>query len=94
MRILLTNDDGIQSDGLVALIDALNGLRDARGEPLYEVWTVAPEHERSGVRSCDDFKKTHENQKIGRFPLQLFTVHRPTVSLWQATQYSARCLIW
>jgi len=67
MRILLTNDDGIQSDGLVALIDALNGLRDARGEPLYEIWTVAPEHERSGVSHAMTLKKPTKIKKLGDF---------------------------
>jgi len=67
MRILLTNDDGIQSDGLVALIDALNGLRDAREEPLYEVWTVAPEHERSGVSHAMTLKKPTKIKKLGDF---------------------------
>jgi len=93
MRILLTNDDGIQSDGLVALIDALNGLRDARGEPLYEVWTVAPEHERSGVSHAMTLKNPRKsrNWEISAIAVQ---VHQPTVSLWQATQYSAKYLIW
>jgi 5'-nucleotidase len=41
MRVLVTNDDGIDSEGLRALIDALSGA--------HEVWTFAPEAERSGV---------------------------------------------
>jgi 5'-nucleotidase len=40
MRILLTNDDGIGSDGIQALLCAL----DAH----HEVWVVAPEAEKSG----------------------------------------------
>jgi len=39
MRILLTNDDGIQAQGLAALLRALG--------PLGEVWVVAPEREQS-----------------------------------------------
>jgi len=39
--LLLTNDDGIGSGGLAALEEALSGLG--------EVWTVAPERERSAV---------------------------------------------
>ncbi len=38
MKILLTNDDGIHSKGLMALKDALVG---------HEVWIVAPDRERS-----------------------------------------------
>lgn len=41
MRILLTNDDGIDAPGIKALFE---GLRD-----LGEVWVVAPSDERSGV---------------------------------------------
>jgi 5'-nucleotidase len=41
MKILVTNDDGIDSPGLRALVDA---LRDD-----HEVWVVAPDGERSGT---------------------------------------------
>ncbi len=41
MRVLLTNDDGIDAPGLKALADVLS--RDA------EVWIVAPQHERSAM---------------------------------------------
>jgi 5'-nucleotidase len=40
MRILLTNDDSISSDGIKALIRVLS--------PGHEVWVVAPENEKSG----------------------------------------------
>jgi 5'-nucleotidase len=40
MRLLLTNDDGIRSDGIKALFDELSGS--------HEVWVVAPEAEKSG----------------------------------------------
>jgi 5'-nucleotidase len=40
MRILLTNDDGIESDGINALLRVL--------APDHEVWVVAPETEKSG----------------------------------------------
>ena len=40
MRLLLTNDDGIGSDGIKALVAALEGS--------HEVWVVAPEAEKSG----------------------------------------------
>ncbi|WP_455381100.1 5'/3'-nucleotidase SurE [Salinispira pacifica] len=41
MRILLTNDDGIKSAGIAILKQYL--------EPEHEVWTVAPDGERSGM---------------------------------------------
>lgn len=41
MRVLLTNDDGIDAPGLAALADQL--------APHAEVWTVAPQHERSAM---------------------------------------------
>jgi len=41
MKILLTNDDGYMSEGLKALDRALRGT--------HEVWTLAPDSERSGM---------------------------------------------
>ncbi len=41
IRILVTNDDGIQSDGLTTLADALSDIA--------EVWVVAPDRERTAV---------------------------------------------
>ncbi|TFG60697.1 MAG: 5'/3'-nucleotidase SurE, partial [Spirochaetales bacterium] len=40
MKILLTNDDGIQSPGLGALEDRLSSD--------HEIWVLAPDNERSG----------------------------------------------
>lgn len=42
MRILITNDDGIEAPGLAALKDIALSLSD-------EVWTVAPENNHSGA---------------------------------------------
>jgi len=42
MRILLTNDDGIAAEGLVALEDIARQLSD-------DVWVCAPEYEQSGA---------------------------------------------
>lgn len=41
MRILISNDDGIQSPGLHALVRAMKGLG--------EIWVVAPDREQSAV---------------------------------------------
>ncbi|XDB00172.1 5'/3'-nucleotidase SurE [Sulfitobacter sp. LCG007] len=48
MRILITNDDGINAPGL-KILDAI--ARDLAGESG-EVWTVAPAFEQSGVGHC------------------------------------------
>ncbi len=48
MRILITNDDGINAAGLVVL----EGIARAIAGPGGEVWTVAPAFEQSGVGHC------------------------------------------
>lgn len=48
MRILITNDDGINAPGLEVLIEIATELAGAGGE----VWTVAPAFEQSGVGHC------------------------------------------
>ena len=42
MRILVTNDDGIHSEGLDVCAEIARTLSD-------DVWVVAPEHDQSGV---------------------------------------------
>ena len=41
-RILITNDDGIDAPGLLA-------LEEVAGELADEVWIVAPDHDQSGI---------------------------------------------
>lgn len=48
MRILITNDDGINAPGLVILTAIAQELAGPSGE----VWTVAPAFEQSGVAHC------------------------------------------
>ena len=48
MRILITNDDGINAPGLEALADIAAEIAGPDGE----VWTVAPAFEQSGVGHC------------------------------------------
>lgn len=48
MRILITNDDGINAAGLAALTDIAHAVAGPDGE----VWTVAPAFEQSGVGHC------------------------------------------
>lgn len=48
MRILITNDDGINAPGLEVLTEIATELAGPTGE----VWTVAPAFEQSGVGHC------------------------------------------
>ncbi|EEW23864.1 5'/3'-nucleotidase SurE [Rhodobacter ferrooxidans] len=48
MRILITNDDGINAPGLQVLTDIATEIAGPKGE----VWTVAPAFEQSGVGHC------------------------------------------
>lgn len=48
MRILITNDDGINAPGLEVLTEIAEELAGPSGE----VWTVAPAFEQSGVGHC------------------------------------------
>lgn len=48
MRILITNDDGINAPGL----KVLSGIAHEVAGPEGEVWTVAPAFEQSGVGHC------------------------------------------
>lgn len=48
MRILITNDDGINAPGLLTLMHIATEIAGPDGE----VWTVAPAFEQSGVAHC------------------------------------------
>jgi 5'-nucleotidase len=48
MRILITNDDGINAPGL----EILHAIATEIAGPTGEVWTVAPAFEQSGVAHC------------------------------------------
>lgn len=53
MRILITNDDGINAPGLAVLHDIATDLAGPKGE----VWCVAPAFEQSGVAHCISYTK-------------------------------------
>ncbi len=53
MRILITNDDGINAPGLEVLHTIATDLAGPKGE----VWTVAPAFEQSGVGHCISFTR-------------------------------------
>ncbi|MDG2340187.1 MAG: 5'/3'-nucleotidase SurE, partial [Paracoccaceae bacterium] len=51
MRILITNDDGINAPGLEVMAQIAAEVAGPDGE----VWTVAPAFEQSGVAHCISF---------------------------------------
>ncbi|MAT88456.1 MAG: 5'/3'-nucleotidase SurE [Aestuariivita sp.] len=61
MRILITNDDGINAPGLNALKKIANKIADPDGE----VWIVAPTSEKSGVGHCISLTKPILSSQLG-----------------------------
>ena len=53
MRILITNDDGINAPGLEVLTEIAMALAGPSGQ----VWTVAPAFEQSGVAHCISYSR-------------------------------------
>ena len=51
MRILVTNDDGINASGIKVLSEIAREVAGIKGE----VWVVAPESEQSGVGHCINY---------------------------------------
>ena len=68
MRILITNDDGINAPGLATLAAIAHEVAGPKGE----VWTVAPAVERSGVGHCINYTAPSLLTKVGerRFALE------------------------
>lgn len=61
MRILITNDDGINAPGLEVLTEIATALAGPQGE----VWTVAPAFEQSGVGHCISYTHPTMVAKLG-----------------------------
>ena len=61
MRILITNDDGINAPGL----DILTAIATEIAGPGGEVWTVAPAFEQSGVAHCISYTHPMMILKLG-----------------------------
>ncbi|KUJ80616.1 stationary phase survival protein SurE [Ruegeria marisrubri] len=61
MRILLTNDDGINAPGL----SVLEAIATQLAGPDGEVWTVAPAFEQSGVGHCISYTHPMMIAKLG-----------------------------
>ena len=62
MRILVTNDDGINAPGLAVLEEIAQEIAGAQGE----VWVVAPAFEQSGVGHCISYTHPMMISKMGR----------------------------
>lgn len=58
MRILISNDDGIEAQGIAVLERAARLMSD-------DVWVVAPDGNRSGFGHCISFRKSVDVQQIG-----------------------------
>jgi 5'-nucleotidase len=61
MRILITNDDGINAPGL----EVLEAIATEIAGPSGEVWTVAPAFEQSGVGHCISYTHPMMIAKLG-----------------------------
>ncbi len=61
MRILITNDDGINAPGLEVLTEIATAIAGPGGE----VWTVAPAFEQSGVGHCISYTHPMLIAKLG-----------------------------
>ncbi len=61
MRILITNDDGINAPGLEVLTEIATAIAGPKGE----VWTVAPAFEQSGVGHCISYTHPMMIAKLG-----------------------------
>ncbi len=61
MRILITNDDGINATGLEVMETIAHEIAGPEGE----VWTVAPAFEQSGVAHCVNYTKPTMISQMG-----------------------------
>ena len=61
MRILITNDDGINAPGLQVLTEIATKIAGPEGE----VWTVAPAFEQSGVGHCINYTRPTMMSQLG-----------------------------
>lgn len=64
MRILITNDDGINARGLEVL-HAIASEIAAEAGPEAEIWTVAPAFEQSGVGHCISYSRPMMVAELG-----------------------------
>ena len=67
MKILVTNDDGIESEGLLSLARAL--------EEVAEVWVVAPDREQSAVSHALSMGRRLRSKKVASLGSRYFAVN-------------------
>jgi len=67
LKILVTNDDGIESEGLLILSRAL--------EEVAEVWVVAPDREQSAVSHALSMGRRLRSQKVASLGTRYFAVN-------------------
>lgn len=77
MRILITNDDGIQADGLVRLTEA--------AREFGEVWVVAPESQRSATSHAITLHESIDVTPCHEFPVE-------NVQAWTCSGTPADCI--
>jgi 5'-nucleotidase len=63
MKILVTNDDGIDSEGLDILVTYLKAAKDTLGNP-HDITVIAPDIERSGVSHAMTLKHPTKVRKL------------------------------
>ena len=67
MKILVTNDDGIESEGLLSMARAL--------EEVAEVWVVAPDREQSAVSHALSMGRRLRSKKVASLGSRYFAVN-------------------
>jgi 5'-nucleotidase len=77
MRILLTNDDGINAPGLAVLEDIAREISD-------DVWIAAPEEEQSGKGRAISLTHPVRTREVATRPGP-WRARRPTASCWRRT---------
>lgn len=64
MKILVTNDDGIDADGIQVLAARLEALNEGLFSEIHEVWVLAPDTERSGVSHAMSLRHPSKVRKL------------------------------
>lgn len=64
MKILVTNDDGFDAEGISVLVRRLEACRAPDGVPLHEVWVLAPDSERSGMSHAMTLKHPSKVRRL------------------------------